>query len=570
MEPNDSIALASVTNLMFGATLSIQDSIGNLTFQNFAQTSPALDVDFYRVEMAKGDILSINIAPVSGSSLNPGIKIFDQNGIPLLSEFLLSRFDFIAPTSSPFFVAVSDRDNVNYNPSQILSGTPLLSGTGGNYSLSLTKHPGDLQSEPNNTIGTAILTGLSTEKPGAFVKSGFIDPGDVDLFQVFLTEGDRLKVKTKTLRESSLDTFLRLFDLQGNVLAINDDASGSNRDSYLEFVAPRSGTYIIGLSDRSNVNYSPTIDSVSNSRFGGGYIISVAVDGAPPEQINDDVPATALATGLSSATPGSRVFNGAIGNNPLVARGLDRDLYAVEISAGDKLTVRVDTPALSDLDSVLRIFDWGGREVAFNDDRDSSTRDSFLEFIAPVSGRFFVGVSDFTNNNYNPFILASGKSGTTGSYRLTINLDGNIPLEPNDSLTQAKPIELTNMVQISEYIGNNPFLPAQLDVDFYKLDLMAGMSITVDVFNLSLSSGLIPGLKIFDESGNILAEDRSAQFPQLSGQFKTSTIRFSPISSGKYFIGVSDVDNFNYNPRNPGSGGFNGEIGTYQLTIKPN
>jgi len=394
MEPNDSIALATVTNLMFGATLSIQDSIGNLTFQNSAQTSPALDVDFYGVEMAKGDILSINIDPVIGSSLSPGIKIFDQNGTPLLSEFLLSRFDFIAPTSSTFFIAVSSKNNVNYNPLQILSGTPLLSGAGGNYGLALTKHPGDLRFEPNNTIETAIPTGLSTEKPGAFVKSGFIDPGDVDLFQVVLTEGDRLKVKTKTLRESNLDTFLRLFDLQGNILAINDDASGDNRDSYLEFVAPRSGTYIIGLSDRSNVNYSPTIDNLSNSRFGGGYIISVAVDGAPPELVSDDIPATALATGLSSATPGSKVFNDAIGNNPLVARGLDRDLYAVEISAGDKLTVRVDAPPLSDLDSIIRVFDSGGKEVAFNDDRDSSTRDSFLEFIAPVSGRFFVGVSE--------------------------------------------------------------------------------------------------------------------------------------------------------------------------------
>ncbi|MCS6959250.1 MAG: PPC domain-containing protein [Pseudanabaenaceae cyanobacterium SKYGB_i_bin29] len=567
MEPNDSIALASFTGLLAGSTFRVREEIGNLAFRNLAETAPALDVDFYRVEMERGDILSLSLLP--GGSLRTAVQIFDSLGVPVVSELRLTRFDFIAPASGAYFVAISSRDNISYDPARILSGTPLVAGSRGTYTLELTRHAGDFLLEPNDTIATAIPTGLSTQQPGAFVKSGFITAGDVDVFAVTLEAGDKLKVKTQTLRESNLDSFLRLFDAQGNLLASNDDARPDTRDAYLEFVAPNTGVYFLGLSDRTNATYNPLVSQPSPSQLGGGYIIAIAVDGAPPEQVLDDVPATAIPTGLSSALPGQRVFNSAIGNN--AQGGRDRDLYSLEMSAGDRLVLRIDTPPLSDLDSVLRVFDAGGRELAFNDDDPGrNSQDSLLEFVAPVSGRFFVGVSDFANNAYDPLVLGSGRPGNTGSYRLTVTLEGRPGQEPNDSLPQATPLSIsgrTPSVQVDGYIGNNPFLPAALDVDIYRLDLLPGMGITASVSILALSSGLIPGLKIFDSAGAVIAEDRSAAVPALATQFKTSVIEFRQTTGGTYFIGVSDVDNFDYSPLRPASGNFNGLIGNYQLTV---
>lgn len=107
---------------------------------------------------------------------------------------------------------------------------------------------------------------------------------------------------------------------------------------------------------------------------------------------------------------------------------LDVDIYQVDLNVGDTLTLDVDTFGLPEdlTDSVLRLFDANGVEVAFSDDDAAPDEvlslDSFISFVATAPGTYYIGVSGFSNSAYDPLTSASGISGATGIYTLEVAL----------------------------------------------------------------------------------------------------------------------------------------------------
>ena len=124
-------------------------------------------------------------------------------------------------------------------------------------------------------------------------------------------------------------------------------------------------------------------------------------------------------TGLTSDNPGNFVANGFIGDSPNIPFGEDDvDFFQVQLDAGNRLTVDIDTP-VSFLDPILRLFDSEGNQVAVNDDFNGL--DSFISFNATASDTYFIGVSSYSNFDYDPFVAGSDFGGSTGEY--TINID---------------------------------------------------------------------------------------------------------------------------------------------------
>lgn len=129
---------------------------------------------------------------------------------------------------------------------------------------------GPTPKERNDTIATAIATGLSSAAPGIYRARGEIGDNnfqglDVDLFKVQLNTGDLLQLDIDAAAfGSALDSVLRLFDATGLPLAADDDAIGGGVDSHLEFVARSAGTYYVGVSTTANVVYDPLIEGSGN------------------------------------------------------------------------------------------------------------------------------------------------------------------------------------------------------------------------------------------------------------------------------------------------------------------
>ena len=88
---------------------------------------------------------------------------------------------------------------------------------------------GPAPSEKNDTIPTAIATGLSSAAPGNYIARGQIGDGgqkelDVDLFRVQVNAGDLLHVDVDAEAfGSTLDSALRIFDSNGRPVACDDD-----------------------------------------------------------------------------------------------------------------------------------------------------------------------------------------------------------------------------------------------------------------------------------------------------------------------------------------------------------
>lgn len=93
---------------------------------------------------------------------------------------------------------------------------------------------------------------------------------------------------------------------------------------------------------------------------------------------NDSIP-LAFNSGISSSLG---TFNdaGVIGDNPNIAPGLDVDFIEFQLNAGDEVTIDIDTAGLgSSLDSVLRLFDSAGNQLAFSDNTAAPDETSSLD-----------------------------------------------------------------------------------------------------------------------------------------------------------------------------------------------
>lgn len=103
----------------------------------------------------------------------------------------------------------------------------------------------------------------------------------------------------------------------------------------------------------------------------------------------------------------------------------DVDVFAIELNAGDTITLDVDgayvPDAVSGLDSVIGLFDSAGTLVAENDDGEapdegsSSEFDSYLTYQAPVSGTYYIAIGSFENGT---------AGGSPENYHLLVSVDG--------------------------------------------------------------------------------------------------------------------------------------------------
>lgn len=285
--------------------------------------------------------------------------------------------------------------------------------------------------EPNDTLITAVDTGITSEDSGMFSFSGEIDPSDdVDLFVLEL-EADTTVTFDIDANElgSSLDPILRLFDSTGLELTFNDD-SGS-LDSFILFNVPTTDTYYVGVSSFANFGYDPEVLGSGSGGSTGFYNLIINNTFSFPEP--NDTLDTAIDTGITSENSGVFNYNGVIGDNPNVFSNDDVDLYSLEIQAGTRTTFDIDAVVElnSDLDSVLRVFNSAGVEQDVSDDNpapgESFSLDSFISFTAPDTDTYYIGVSSFANgvsfdpdNNYDPNEEGSGNGFTDGEYDLVI------------------------------------------------------------------------------------------------------------------------------------------------------
>ncbi|MHC4294029.1 MAG: DVUA0089 family protein, partial [Planctomycetota bacterium] len=144
---------------------------------------------------------------------------------------------------------------------------------------------------------------------------------------------------------------------------------------------------------------------------------------APGPLESNDILTEASDTGIVGG--GYATFSAYIGDGYYGAQ--DVDLFVLEAGANTRIIADINADQNgSSLDSILRLFDAAGNELAVDDDTDGY--DSYIDVAGLTAGIYYVGVSGYDNFYYDPHVAPTGFAGSVGEYDLIITVvaDGEI------------------------------------------------------------------------------------------------------------------------------------------------
>ena len=322
---------------------------------------------------------------------------------------------------------------------------------------------------------------LEAAKPVTFgqaVEGALKDGGDSGVF-VFDAEPDQL-YQIDVILGTLEDSALTLYDADEWQLAYNDDHAGSLA-SQVFWRAQDAGRYYVMVSG-----------------YGAGSYMLTVVES---EIVDDHGDSAAEA---ATATVGERM-SGALDY------GGDIDVFAFTAEAGQLYEIDVALDTLHD--SVLRLLDADGFQLAYNDDASGSTG-SRIYWTPTDAGRYYVEVSGFSLG--------------VGSYTMTVSAS-DITDDHGGSLTEATPIIVGRLNRGSvDYEG---------DLDLFTFEAEAGQLYQIDVEGRTLLSS---GVALYDASEWQLAYDNDYS------DSPDSQIVWRAPDSDSYYVVVGGQDTGSY------------------------
>ena len=217
----------------------------------------------------------------------------------------------------------------------------------------------------------------------------------------------------------------------------------------------------------------------------------------------DDLPGVAESnTNQTRAMAQPVQFNSAVDGG---CAELGYDWFKLRVEKGQRVAVEIVAARIgSKLDSVVRVLNTLGRELAYNDDGPGLRGDSFVAFTASVAGNYFIEVRDV---NYS--------GGAEFFYRLRVgdfpaplpmfplatgpgnNLREVTESEPNDTMAKA--------IKISLPAGINGRFNEPGDRDCYEFDARQAERLEFRAATRSLGSPCDAVLRLESSDGKVLA-----------------------------------------------------------------
>ena len=186
-------------------------------------------------------------------------------------------------------------------------------------------------------------------------------------------------------------------------------------------------------------------------------------------------PSDTISTAISSGVgvDGGQRFTalGTIGDNTEIGAGLDVDFLSFSLEAGDEVNIDVDSLDVP-VDTMLNLFDANGTLLAASDDDpgpgEQPSLEPFISFTATTAGDYFVGISGFSNRDYDPNVIGSGIAvQNLGDYKVEVSVGGS------DEILE---------VLVSDRRGDaNPFRDqGQVIIDSARVTNSSGFGILID------------------------------------------------------------------------------------------
>ena len=573
--PND--ADDALSEAMVLGTVSTTPLVSNGTI------SPDVDVDMHRFTVAAGQIVDFDLdTTLNGpGGLGAYLRLFNAQGQQLAfndnaaapgenSIGFDSYFRYAFANAGTFYVAVSNANNILYDPLTGSGDTAGGSAATGAYQLFVQALPID----NDDAMNEALSLGSISTVP--ITRSSTISPDiDVDMFRFTVSAGQVVDFDIDTTANGvgGLGSYLRLFNAQGQQLAANDDdvAPGESVlgfDAYLRFTFLTSGTYYIAVSNSNNKAYdasSGTGDTVGGFHSIGDYQLIVQTPAATPVD-NDDAISEAVQLGTISTSPLTATGS--------ISPDVDVDMIRFTVTAGQVVDIDLDTPtnAPGGLGSYLRLFNAQGQELAANDNAAAPGEntvgiDAYLRFNFTTSGIFYLGISNSNNVSYDPLTGTgdtAGGSNSTGTYHLSVQA---LPVDNDDSFAEATSLGSLTTTPVTRNAAISP----DIDVDMYRFTASVGQVIDFDIDTVfNGPGGLGSYLRLFNAQGLQLAFSNDNSAPGENTIGFDAYLRYTFALSGTYYVAVSNANNVLFDPvtGEGDSPGGSYSIGDYQLVIQ--
>ncbi|MEL4896888.1 pre-peptidase C-terminal domain-containing protein [Crocosphaera sp. Alani8] len=299
----------------------------------------------------------------------------------------------------------------------------------------------NLSSPPPEVVAAPSRDGLPPE-PGILVRveTESLEEFDIDSFAVTGGEIKNIDVEGGTIDISITEQIATL------TAAVLDDGNAEGKENVVFTLVEPAEDADYQISTTKPEDNEATFDIYDTLNES-----PVRVESAE----SDDTIATAIPIAINSER-NTGIATGAIDfdfrNNRDVDQTEDVDMYSVELEAGDRLTIDLDSIPFTNSDGIvlrgggdLRLFDADGNELVYNDAGSApgevleSGRDAYIDFTVDEAGTYYIGVSQAFNENYDPNVKGTGDGALlsprfglgAGEYELTVDIN------PEDSEIEA-------------------------------------------------------------------------------------------------------------------------------------
>ena len=381
------------------------------------------------------NLLLFNSA-VTNNDAGNGAAIFNNSGSRIeVQNSLISN-------NSSLTAAISNDDG-----SALILNTTIANNNSGGIGAIVNDGGGELELvnstvADNNGFDAAVFNGedskFTVRSSIIADNTGDIEPGQDNVIGTFISEGNNLIGNSNggTGFDSDSDLVGTADNPIDPLLGELQDNGGLTQTIALQEGSPAIDTgsnFFNSSTDQRGEGFDRTVGDGTDI---GAFELQTTDPGdGSDNQDNDNTIATANDSGISPDGQQNVVLNDAIAFNS------DVDLFRLNLEAADVATFNIEAVEFgSSLDSVLRVFDSEGNELAFDDDGNApfedASLDSYLEFTPEADGEYYVGVSSFSNFDYDPVNGGNSEGFSSGDYDLALSVfDGIDGTEGADNLS---------------------------------------------------------------------------------------------------------------------------------------
>ncbi len=197
----------------------------------------------------------------------------------------------------------------------------------------------------------------------------------------------------------------------------------------------------------------------------------------------------------------------------------DHDHVYFEAYEGTAYTI--ETLRLTgDVDTIIYLYNSEGNELAHADDGAEEPLASRIVWIAPTNGTYYLMIRDLRDDSAGPH--------STYEIRITASdtIEGADPYEPDDSISQASPIDTDGTYQSHTFHVN-------VDVDYVSFLAEEGVEYSIHTGNLEGACDTV--IYLYDEEGTELDYDDD----QGEESFASGLVWVAP-EGGIHYIAVDD------------------------------